>query len=529
MIKSKKLWFISAAILSSLILVGCGGSKSKESSGKDAAYHIVRRGFQDVRPDANKLWMWKERYKQSGVKVDFEEITDASLADKKNVLLASKDQPDAYYGMNFSNTELAKYGGQGLFIPLEKLIKKDAPNLQKLFDKYPDIKAALTQPDGHIYAMPYLNLEDNTKKIYFNKKWMDKLGLKAPTNLKEFKTVLKDFVTKDPNGNGKKDEQGWYNDTTNSFSNTLDRQIMGAYGLTNAGDFSTSALFYLSNNGKKVKMTVTDPKYKEVLKYERDLYKEGLINQQTFGNVTKEKWLADGTDGIVGAYTESGPAQFGAKSTDYVGITGLKGPAGDKSTAVYYPMVAGPSAFMVTSVCKNPAKLVKWMDYMYGEKGIILGAFGKKGVTYNVENGKIVYDKKILDYKDGIQLGAFQWVDNVYGGGYPYVEPTFQQVANARKMTLDQYWQWASPETHSHKFIGKLVGDLPTTQEEADTVTPIMNDIGKYVTQARVDFVTGKTDIDSGWDAYVKQIKKLGADKYMKIKQTQYDRYMKAR
>ncbi|MGX7420643.1 extracellular solute-binding protein [Carnobacterium gallinarum] len=525
--KRMKMYLFVGLAVGVVILGGCSSSAKEKGNGKnaDADFHIIRRGFQDVRPAANELWMWQEREKDSGVKVNFEEITDAAISEKKNVLLASKDQPDAYYGMNFSNSEIAKYGSQGLFIPLEELIAKNAPNIQKIFDDYPEIKASLTQPDGHIYSLPYLNLEDNTKKLYFNKVWLDKLGTKVPTNLDEFYTVLKRFKTEDPNGNGIADEQGWYNDTTNSFGNTLERQIMGAYGLINGGDFSTSALFYLKE--KELKLTVTDSRYKEVLKYEKKLYDDGLINQQTFGNVTKEKWLADGSNGVIGAYTEAGPAQFGNYQQDYVGITALEGPNGDR-LAVAYPPVASPSAMMLTKANKNPAKLLKWIDYMYSDEGIILGSLGKEGVTYEEKAGKKVYKDDILNYKDGVQLGAFQWVDNVYGGGYPYVEPSYEVNANAKNQTIDEAWQWADDASHSHDFIPELIGDLPTTDEEANKVTPILNDMGKYITQMRVNFITGKTDIDSEWDTYVNQLEKLGSKEYLKIKQEQYNRYRTA-
>ena len=34
----------------------------------------------------------------------------------------------------------------------------------------------------------------------------------------------------------------------------------------------------------------------------------------------------------------------------------------------------------------------------------------------------MVYIDEILNYQNGPQLGAFQWVDNVYGGYFPYAE-----------------------------------------------------------------------------------------------------------
>ena len=44
-------------------------------------------------------------------------------------------------------------------IPLEKYIDEGyAPNLKKIFDEHPDIRKSFTTPDGHMYALPNIDL-----------------------------------------------------------------------------------------------------------------------------------------------------------------------------------------------------------------------------------------------------------------------------------------------------------------------------------------------------------------------------------
>lgn len=58
----------------------------------------------------------------------------ADWTDKKAVLLAGGDLPDAFLGSNVLNdAEIAQ--NQSLFIPLEDLIKENMPNLSKIFGK----------------------------------------------------------------------------------------------------------------------------------------------------------------------------------------------------------------------------------------------------------------------------------------------------------------------------------------------------------------------------------------------------------
>ena len=80
-------------------------------------------------------------------------LVAADWTDKKSVLIASGDLPDASLGSNaFNDAEIAQ--NQSLFIPLEDLIKENMPNLTKAMEKEPKLKAMITSPDGHIYSLP---------------------------------------------------------------------------------------------------------------------------------------------------------------------------------------------------------------------------------------------------------------------------------------------------------------------------------------------------------------------------------------
>ena len=47
-----------------------------------------------------------------------------------------------------------------------------------------------------------------------------------------------------------------------------------------------------------------------------------------------------------------------------------------------------------------------------------------------------------------------------------------------------------------------------------------------YITQKRDEWIT-KGKIDEEWDAYLKQLKSYGLDEWLKIKQDNYDKYVK--
>ena len=100
-----------------------------------------------------------------------------------------------------SDYDLLRYAKQGIIIPLENLIDKYMPNLQAVFEKYPEYRTMCTAPDGHIYSFPWIEQLGAGKEAiqaigdipYINKKWLDYLGLEIPTTTDELEQVLIQF------------------------------------------------------------------------------------------------------------------------------------------------------------------------------------------------------------------------------------------------------------------------------------------------------------------------------------------------
>ncbi|MFC6315373.1 extracellular solute-binding protein [Lapidilactobacillus achengensis] len=523
----KKLWkslalaTSASALLFSLSACGSNGNKSSGDEKDGKSVTILTEDHSDVRPKSKDLWMWKEYEKMSGVKVDWTEVKD--FGEKKNLLLSKKELPDAFYQTIWTNDEVVKYGTQGIFQPLEKLIPKYAPNLNKIMKKYPDVKKAMTTPDGHIYSLPYLSMDPmsggRTFRLYINQKWLDKLGLEVPKTTEELKEVLTQFVTKDPNGNGKADEQGWYMNS-GELPNSFEKIIDAAYGLDTAGRTAIDNMIYLDND--KLQLTVNSDKMKDVWKYENDLYSNKLIFKQAFAGVDSDKWVADASKDVVGLWSWVSPEMIGEAVRDnYTPINIIEGPNGDKGL-VSQPPIMGTSAFMITKDAKDPKELLKWVDYFYSEEGSEFGFLGKEGVTYHVVDGKKVYVDKILNYDKGAQLGSYQYMNNVYAGFFPYLELPQKTKEEAWGEKPIEYTDFTDADVPK-----QLLPDFMSTPEESSEISTIMTDMRNYVEQARVKFVTGKWNFTTDWDNYVTQLNKIGADRLLKIRRTQYARYQK--
>ena len=64
------------------------------------------------------------------------------------------------------------------------------------------------------------------------------------------------------------------------------------------------------------------------------------------------------------------------------------------------------------------------------------------------------------------------------------------------------------------------------TAKESSEITQKLTDLDSYVDQMRAKFITGVEPItDASWDAYVNQVKNMGLEDILKIKQAAYDRW----
>src|SRR5699024_8112632 len=122
----------------------------------------------------------------TNIKLDWvEQVTMDGLSEKRNLALAGGNLPDVFYASNLTNSDIFKYGEQGIFLPLKDLIDQYAPNLKAIMEENPNIEKGMTFPDGNIYTMPGLRDNDFLSirigaRPWIDQTWLDKLDMKAP-------------------------------------------------------------------------------------------------------------------------------------------------------------------------------------------------------------------------------------------------------------------------------------------------------------------------------------------------------------
>lgn len=534
----RSLTAVSAILAMSMLASACGGKSESDSAAvetskpSDPVLNVT--GFPIVKEPVklafftgrnsggatnfNETMLWKEYAKKTGIDVDFQLVNFENLSEKFNLAMSSGTYPDAFHTARITTADLTKYGSQGMFIPLNDMIDKYAPNFKKLLDQYPAIKKGITMPDGKIYSVPLVYEPDFvailvSQKMWINKDWLTKLNLKMPTTLDEYYEYLKAVKNTDLNGNGKKDEIGFGGVGTGSILEVL----KGSFGLMNRGTNHRNVDVDPSTN--KLRFIPTDDRYKELLQYLNKLYTDGLIDKDIL-TMKNPEFAAKGSQGLYGSLTTSFPETvMGQKNYEIPGP--LKGPRGDQMFTNIQNPLAQPGAFVITDKNKHPEATMRWIDYFFTEEGQKMFFMGFKDVTYvESADGKLQYKDEILNNPGGMEQALLKYV-TWPGGSYPgYV--TKKYFKSVTEKMNDQ---------HKALLPGLPKENWPAftyTVEESDQMKAIWTDLNTYIDQMTVKFITGTVPFTE-WSSYVATIKKMKVDEYMKLYDAAAERYKNAK
>ncbi|MEK3721278.1 extracellular solute-binding protein [Paenibacillus sp. FSL H8-0034] len=464
--------------------------------------------------------LWKEIAKKTNISVKWE-TTAAPAADEfkqqLGLIMASGKIPDI---IGHIDPLLAdQYGRQGALQPLEDLIKKNAPNLQKILDSTPAVKGQITSPDGHIYFFPRLLLDPRTQAFagyMIRGDWLQKVGMKAPDTTDELYQVLKAFKEKDPNGNGKADEIP-FTDNPNP--------IIWAFGVGSRGPNSTDDFFV---EDSKIKYGPTDPRYKDALQYLNKLYSEGLLDpeyEKMKGDVRDGRIMNEQSGFIYGSnagyLTKYNKMLQGAgKTPGFNALAAPKGPTGERNILGRHNEIDPGRGVSISSTTKNAVELTKLMDYFYSNEGATLLYFGTEGDTYTMKDGVPTYTDKVANDPKLDILGYL----NTYVGyvsGWPSA-----QIPEHYLATLSD--EGKKGNALAVQYAGKKkVPALHFTQEELNEVQTLQRDINTYIDENMNAFIRGKKPF-SEYDAFQAGLKKIGSDKLAELYGKAYARFIAA-
>lgn len=538
----KMLSMFIVIILVITVLAGCGGKKS--STLYDGEYEmdpvlnplgseyickepveleIMMASNGNVEDyETNKYTLELER--KGNVNLKFTLLPPGDATTKINLTLSSgKDLPDILIS-SLTDANLATYGEAGVLIPLNKYYENSSeylvPQAKKLVeDGGIDILKYITMADGNIYTIPQYNeslMNEFSTVLWIYKPWLDQLGMKVPTTLEELEATLQAFKDNDLNGNGVKDEIPMVDCTANK--GMID--ILQTFVQTGEDDL-------VVRKDGSLEFAYTTDEYKEFLKYMRRLTEKGLYDMTSFSqdNATL-KTLINSKEVRVGVFSHTSTSILSSEKTrrlDYVPMRIM-----NNHVSVLFKKTMPVNKFYITKDCEHPEVAFRIGDYMCSKDMTVWSRFGEPGVDWIVPPAgtEALYD--FLGYEAKLESiliwGSLQnsnWVNQTPGFRTTDVvleagagnDDSQRSKADAIELMYDQY-----PKTGT--MVDKLIYDSDELEERAAIELPLEN----YVKQARYEFLTGKKDIDAGWNDYLKELKALNVDRFLEISQTAYDR-----
>ncbi|AKG36296.1 ABC transporter substrate-binding protein [Paenibacillus durus] len=522
----------SVSVLASLvILTACssGGGGSAASEKQDPNGKITLNFITQSSPlapaDPNEKLINKRLEEKTNVHINWKNFTKDVFVEKRNLAVAGGDLPDAIFNADYSDYELLKLAKNGTLIPLNDLIDKHMPNLKKVLEEAPEYKAMITAPDGNIYGFPWIEeLGEGKERIqavdsmpWINVDWLKKLGLKMPTTTEELKKVLIAFKTQDPNGNGQADE------IPLSFINKPGAEDL-TYLFAAFGEGENPDHAIVSNDGKVI-FAPADEGYKNGVSYINELYKEGLIDVEAYTQ-DWSTYLAKGKAQRYGLYFSWDKANISGATESYQVLPPLAGPDGQINVARTNGLGLARGKMVVTSANKNLEATAKWVDQLYDPVQSVQDNWGTYGDTKQQNIFEFDEAKGMLKHlplegaapvelREKTSIGGPLAVLNSYYGKYT-------TVPDDAKGRMDIIKKIMAPHMKEENVMPSVFNSI----EELDRLTTIEADLFAYVLRMRTEwYQNGK--VNEQWGDYQKELKRLGLDEWLKIKQDGYDRATK--
>ena len=477
----------------------------------------------------------------NGISIKWDCMSD-SLSEQVNVRIAGGQLPDAFMGVGFNNYDLTTYGEDGTFIDLTPYLTEEyMPNLTKILEEHPEIRAAITMDDGCIYGLPSgeqmgtagIGKEEDYSIFtipqfsMINKAWLDELGLPVPTTLDELHTALKAFKDNDMSATYYGNPAG----STIPMSTGFDEWCWGqnifyaGFGYTNWPNDVCNDL--VLNKDGTVNFVSDDDNYRAAVTYFHDWYAEGLMDQEMFSQDTTQ-YMSKCSQGYVGVatwwYIEE---LMGDYSKDYVFLPVLTGPDGTSNVTVRTGGAINSGNLSVTSACESPANLLKFFDQWYAPETVMQLQYGPIGTYFTEQDA----DGRWLSITDeqsreqyGKSAGELKGQYEVYGPKLilsDYYNTTFKMEDRAIERLTDLYdfWMPYVKDTTTYPV------DCVFTAEELDTIDMYRVEFENAVSEQEALWIKEGGPSDADWEAYKSKLQSCGADKLLEVYQNAYNRY----
>jgi putative aldouronate transport system substrate-binding protein len=491
-----KVCVLLLIVLLGTMLWAKGGTSASEVPGEapELTITMTDSGIQYVEAldDVNQNKYILKLGELTNTKLNFTLLPWQEWQQSLNLVLAGEEYTDIMQIGGINSPAIAPSIEAGIFMPLNDLIDKHAPNLKKNIPKeiWDD---PMISKDGKIYAIPKLAYPRNFVVVYVRRDWLDELGLRDPVTVDDYMEMWRAFRDSKPAG------------IEEPVPFSCREQFV-------CGDLIFAAYDVLPNdwsyvNGQLVPNFIR-PEIKEVLEIYRQMYAEMLLDNEFLvqpGRQWDAKIKGQGTVGSwihVAHYPDKWliEVQNNHPTADVDVLPYPVGPDG-RGGGTKGPAING-LVYAIPATNENPEVAIKFLDSFWIKEVTTFLTYGIEGDNYTIENNKAVYSYP-TDQEGMYEESMYQiWLSLIGGPSHlqneDYVRgrPHGDLILKALKI--------ASSQGRENDGLGMPA--LPTILER-----PELAFNGLFLEFA-AKVVTGKTPVEE-FDSFVKDWKKRGGDK----------------
>ena len=500
--------------------------------------------------DAKDTWFWTWNQQASGIKMDFVEVLDTAISERKTLMFAGDELPDVMIQFGFTTDELVRYGtNEGQLLALNDYITPDImPNFYAWCEAYPEILSAITAADGNIYTLPMISglklANGIATEIFFIKKdVMEEVGFDFPQTLDEFTAMLyamkKAYPDSYPFGG--------------AANTSADPRV---YILNALGFLTSESNFYGSQvaikNGKAVIPAYHDD-FLEYLTVLNQYYTDGIMPDDFFimDLTAANAQVAEGKTFTFAYWPNVAVPEVEEFQKWYSGYP-LTSDVNDTKQwlAVTTTSIGG---FAVSAKTKYAEEIMRWIDFYFSSLGGIyewggplMGSPDTLGMIsgcYPNDDGSITYHLPGDGYENN-----YSYFTGLFGGTVAFGNRSHDLATEAEGcVTPQQYIAW-----QKNGFIEPFVWDMNNgdnfarstmdntvkpydvegfpkivyfDEETADRVNDLKTVLDSYIETEVAKFITGKRDL-SEFDAFRAELEKLGIQEFQGIYSDYYDNFL---
>lgn len=158
----------------------------------------------EIITDLSQNEVYQELEKLTNVKIEFVHPAEGQETEQFNLTIASGDLPDIIEQGERYKGGIDRAIADGIYIRLNELVDKHAPNFKKVIESNEDLKREVYSDQGNLLGFGMITTDASGTSLevtrenpwcgpFIRKDWLDELGMEIPTTIDEWYTALKAF------------------------------------------------------------------------------------------------------------------------------------------------------------------------------------------------------------------------------------------------------------------------------------------------------------------------------------------------